>query len=164
MNPQGDYGRRILQWTTGSSSLVSNWEEVTFHTDLAFLCSALSYSTAKLKEEEEEEEGWPVPLASELLWVGLSSPICPVWSHLSLVSAQAGKRAWAPLWAYMSISDHPSLCQRCHAWAWPPQHLHNQHAHTRISRITCSHVHTPMFLWLKLKLQPLKHTQSNKNT
>lgn len=48
---------------------MSNWEEVTFHTDLAFLCSALSYSTAKLKEEEEEdeEEGWPVPLASELL-------------------------------------------------------------------------------------------------
>lgn len=29
-------------------------------------------------------ECWPVPLASKLLWVGLSSPICPVWSHLSL--------------------------------------------------------------------------------
>ena len=55
---------------------MSNWEEVTFHTDLAFLCSALSYSTAKLKKEEEEEEEeeeedeedecWPVPQASEL--------------------------------------------------------------------------------------------------
>lgn len=29
-------------------------------------------------------ECWPVLLASKLLWVGLSSPICPVWSHLSL--------------------------------------------------------------------------------
>lgn len=33
---------------------MSNWEEAAFHTDLAFLCSVPSYSTAKLKKEEEE--------------------------------------------------------------------------------------------------------------
>lgn len=38
-------------------SMVSNREEAAFLTDLAFLRSAPSYSTAKLKEEEEEMEG-----------------------------------------------------------------------------------------------------------
>lgn len=41
-------------FATGSSSLVSNWEDVAFHTDLEFLCS-VPYSTAKLKEEEVVE-------------------------------------------------------------------------------------------------------------
>lgn len=52
---------------------MSSWEKVAFLKDLAFLRCALSYSTVKLKREEEEEEwvgeeeSWPVPLASELL-------------------------------------------------------------------------------------------------
>lgn len=117
---------RQKDFLTGSSSLGSHWEDVAFHTALAFLCSVPSYGTAKLKkgkgegEEEKEEvvggECWPVPLASELLRVGLSSPICPVWSHLSLVSAQAGRRVSAPLWASMSGYNHPSLCHHRHAW------------------------------------------------